>query len=183
VEPARGALVAEVTPGSPAAKAGIERGDVLVTYDGRDVEDHSSLPMLVAATPVGKPVEVGVVRNGKRKTLRVVVARLADEVASTDSAPAKAKWGLALRELSPDERARLLLEDDQGVLVAGVAPGSPAGAANIEAGDVILQVNRAAVGTVEELRHEAAKVPDGKPLLLLVRPSAGGSRFAALAAR
>jgi S1-C subfamily serine protease len=64
-----------------------------------------------------------------------------------------------------------------------VAPGSPAGAANIEAGDVILQVNRAAVGTVEELRHEAAKVPDGKPLLLLVRPSAGGSRFAALAAR
>ena len=70
VEDAHGALVAEVTPDSPAATSGIEPGDVITRYDGKKVDEHAALPMLVASTPVGKTVPVEVVRDGKTKTLR-----------------------------------------------------------------------------------------------------------------
>ncbi|HBZ69470.1 MAG TPA: peptidase [Deltaproteobacteria bacterium] len=183
VSEAHGSLVAEVTPGSPAAKAGIKTGDVITTYNGKKVEEYGGLASLVAATPVGTTIPIQVLRDREVKTLSVTVAKLADEEVHEAAAPAKAKWGLALRELTPEERAERGLEDGQGVLVAGAEPGSPAEDAGLHAGDVVLQANHKPVGSVEALRHEVAKVEEGKPLLLLVRPADGGDRFAALAAR
>jgi serine protease Do len=183
VSETQGALVAGVTPGSPAAKAGIKTGDVITTYNGKKVEEHAGLPSLVAATPVGATVPVEVLRDREVKTLSVTVAKLADEEVREAAAPAKGKWGLALRELMPEERAERGVEEGQGVLVAGVEPGSPAEEAGLHAGDVVLQANRKPVGSVEALRQEVGKVEDGKRLLLLVRPADGGDRFAALAAR
>jgi serine protease Do len=179
LEHAHGALVAEVTPDSPASASGIEPGDVITSYDGKTVGEQSMLPMLVASTPVGKTVPVEVVRDGKVKTLEVTVTRQAgDAEAENDTATHKAKWGLALRNLRPEERAQS--EGGEGVVVEGVAPDSPAAEAGIAAGDVILQVNRKPVTSVEQTKKEIAAIPTGKPLLLLVRPADGNERFAAL---
>jgi serine protease Do len=182
VEPNRGALVAQVTPQSPAAKAGLHAGDVITAYDGKALDEHTSLPTLVAGTPIGKTVPVDVVRDGKSQRVDVTVARMADtETSDEEAVPSKAKWGLALRELTPDERTSLA--GKEGVMVTGVAPGSPAADAGVHPGDVILRANRVPVRSVDELREAVAKTPDGKPLLLLVHPADGNDRFAALAPR
>lgn len=185
-EEANGALVAEVTEDSPAAKGGIERGDVIVRYNGKDVEDSTSLPSLVAATPVDKTVPVEVLRNGKTKTISVTIAKLkADEVANAEeeSTEQKGKWGLALRDLRPEEREQMGLKADEGVMVGNVQPESPAAEAGMQVGDVILEVNKKAVATVTDLKKELGKAESDSPLLLLLRRADGGNRFATLAAK
>jgi len=183
VDGAHGALVAGVTPESPAAKAGIKTGDVITAFDHKTVEEHNGLPALVAAAKIGATVPVEVLRDGAHKTVEVTVAKLASDETPEASTPNKGKWGLMLRELTPEERAQRGLDEGQGVLVAGVQPGSPADEAGVHRGDIILQVNRNAVGTVEALRAAVGKVADGKGLLLLIRPADGTDHFAALAAR
>jgi serine protease Do len=178
-----GALVASVTPDSPAAKAGLKAGDVVTRWDGKVVDEPGALSMLVAGTTIGKTVTVEVQRDGKAREVEVKVEKLADEeVASNDATPSRGRWGLALRDLKPDERRERELEPGSGVLVTEVAPDSPAAEAEVKAGDIVLEVNRQPVGSVAALRAEVAKIPDGKPLLLLVHPAEGGDRFAALAA-
>ena len=184
VESNRGALVAQVASDGPAAKAGLEAGDVITVYDGKVLDEHTSLPTLVAGTPIGHTVPVEVVRDGKTRRIDVTVGRLADDDTPDEhAAPSKGKWGLALRELTPEERRSGHLESEEGVLVAGVTPGSPAAEANVHPGDVILRANRAPVRSVEELRDAVAKIPAGKPLLLLLHPANGSDRFAALSPR
>jgi len=181
----KGALVADVTSSSPAAKGGVQRGDVIVSYNGKKVEESSTLPALVAETSVGKTVPVEVIRDGKTKMLEITIARLAEEATADESSAAsqKSKWGLALRELRPEERERLGLNNDEGVMVGGVLPESPAAEAEIQVGDVILEVNKIPVGSVAGLKQEAAKVEGDKPLLLLLRRADGNNRFASLAAK
>jgi serine protease Do len=183
VEPPHGALVAGVSPDSPAAASGIKPGDVITRYDGKEVEEHATLPMLVASTAVGKTVPVEVVRDGKVKTFEVAVSQQAGDETPENSDDHKGKWGLALRELSPEEREQRDLKVGEGVLIAGVADDSPAAEAGITAGDVILQVNRKSVTTIDQVKKEVASTPSGKPLLLLVRPADGSERFAALTPR
>jgi serine protease Do len=178
-----GALVASVTPRSPAAKAGVRSGDVITRFDGKPVPDAAALPPLVAATPVGDEVEIDVLRDGASKQLDVTIAKLAEDEVEVASAPANGKWGLALRDLTPDQRSEREIEDDQGVLVAGVELGSPADEAGIRAGDVILAVNRKSVDSASALRREVGKIAEGSKLVLLVRSQDGGDRFTALASR
>lgn len=185
LEEARGALVADVTSGSPAAKGGVQRGDVIVSFNSKKVAESSSLPSLVAETPVGDTVQVEVLRNGKNTTLEVKVAKLAEETASNEreeSETEKSKWGLALRDLQPEEREQAGVKADEGVLIAGIDPESPAAEANLRAGDVVLEINRVPVGSVADLKKEMAKVEGDKPLLLLLR-RAEGNLYASLAAK
>jgi serine protease Do len=179
----QGALVADVTHDGPADKGGLKRGDVIVAYNGQKVEESSALPTLVAETTVGKTVPLEVVRNGKTQTIEITIAKLSDETARDDSQleVQKGKWGLALRELRPDERERLSLKSGEGVMVGEVQPESPAAEADIEAGDVILEVNQTPVGSVANLKRELAKVKDDQSLLLLLRRADGNNRFASLA--
>jgi serine protease Do len=179
-----GALVAGVMPDSPAAKAGMKTGDIITAWDGKVVDEPGTLSMLVASTAVGTTVPVELRRDGTAHTVQVTVQKLADdEVASNDAKSSHGRWGLALRDLAPDERREHGIEAGAGVLVTGVAPDSPAAEADLKPGDVVLQVNRRPVGSVAALRAEVEKVADGKPLLLLVRPAEGGDRFAALSPR
>ncbi len=179
-----GALVAGVTADSPADKAGVKAGDVITRWDGKPVDDPGALSTLVAGSSIGKSVTVELQRDGKAREIEVKVEKMADdEVASNDATSNRGRWGLALRDLKPDERRERELDAGSGVLVTEVAPDSPAAEADLKGGDIVLEANRKPVGSVAALRAEVAKVPDGKPLLLLVRPAEGGDRFAALAAR
>src|SRR6185503_9580070 len=183
VEGTKGALVASVTPNGPAAKAGLEPGDVVLRYDGTELGQRTSLPSLVAATPIGRTVPVEIIRDGKTKTLEVTVAKLDEPVETSVAAEQKTRLGLKLRDLSPEERTQRELDPNTGVLVAGVVPGSPAAEAGIEPGNVLLRVNRKPVDSAQAAKVEVAKTPDDKPVLLLVRPAEGGDRFVTLASR
>lgn len=176
----QGALVGDVLAQGPADKAGIKRGDVIVSYDGKRIEDSSSLPSLVASTPVGKTVSVEVIRDGNMKTVSVAVGKLNDQTATSDTKPEKTEWGLALQNIRPDERRQMNLTGNEGVLVTSVMPGSPAQNAGIQPGDVILQVNQGPVSSVQGVKAEVAKAKGDKPLLLLVRHADGSTSFAGL---
>jgi serine protease Do len=146
------------------------------------VDEHASLPALVAATPVGKAVQVDTLRNGTKRTVSVTVAKMAEEsVADADdaAAPSRARFGMGLEDLSPQDRRQLGLDGDRGVGVANVTPGSPADNAGLEPGDVILEVNRHPVSSVDAVRKEAGK---SATLLLLIHGQDGTTRFVALRA-
>ena len=177
---AQGALVGDVVAQGPAQKAGIKRGDVIVSYDGKKIEDSAMLPMLVASTPVGNTVPVQVIRDGKMTTLKVEIGKLNDQTAAVKVEPEKSSWGLSLRNIAPEDRRRIGLDGKTGVIVAAVVPGSPAANAGIQPGDVILEVNRTPVSSVYGVKAEAAEVKGDKPLLLLVRRADGSTMFAAL---
>ena len=164
-----GALVSSVVDDSPAARGGLKQGDVIVKYDGRPVVRGTDLPRAVAETPVGREVPLQVVRDGQHLTLTVRVARLEEDgpkVAAAD--PAGANLGIAARPLTPELARSLDLPDGRGVLVERVEDGSRAQTAGIEAGDVIVEVNRTPVATIEALRSALAKHPAGTPVLVLV---------------
>jgi len=177
----KGALVADVTKGSPAESAGIQQGDVIIGVDGKEIAEMHSLPPLVAAIPVGKEVAVRILRDGREQLLQVTVGQMPRERTETSAPaePAQGKWGLALRDLDARTAQRLNLRVGEGVLVAGVQPGSPADRAGLRPGDLILEVNRQKVTSVKEAQAEARKDSSAKSLLLLVRRD-GASLFAAL---
>jgi len=165
-----GAVVTAVTEGSPAAKAGLTRGDVITKYDGRVVARASDLPRAVAETPVGRAVPVEVVRDGARKTLSVGVAKMADEeVATATSATTDGpRLGIAARSLTPQLAQQLGVPRSSGVLVQNVEEGGRAQTAGVVAGDVIVEVDRTPVTTVEALQRALKAHRTGTPLLLLV---------------
>ena len=147
----QGALVASVSEDSPAARAGLKEGDVIVTFDGKPVEGPRVLPAIVANTPIGRAVPVGIVRDGSRQTVTVTVGNLTDSrearAAPAEKGPesrATEKLGLALQELTPELAKQLGVQGDKGVVVTEVKPDSPAAQAGLAAGDVIREVNRTA---------------------------------------
>jgi serine protease Do len=176
----QGALVGDVTAQGPAEKAGIKRGDVIVSYDGKKIQETATLPALVAATPVGKTVAVEVMRDGKMQSINVTIAKLSEQTAALDPQQEKSEWGLALQNIPPEQRRTMNLPGKDGVLVTSVLAGSPAANANLQAGDVILQVNRAPVSSVQGMKDEIAKSKGDKPLLLLLRRADGSTSYAAL---
>jgi serine protease Do len=175
VEDREGALVADVISGSPAEKGGIERGDIIIAYDGKPVKDSHDLPAMVAATPVDEHVTVTVLRDGKKQDLAIKVGKLPSEEAKLEKSvqPAKGKWGLQLHELSPQIAHQLGIKADQGVAVVGVEPGSPADEAGIQQGDVIVEVDRHSVNSVNDVKEKIDRSEDKDHLLLLVQRDNG----------
>jgi serine protease Do len=178
----KGALVAEVTPGSPADKAGLKPGDVIVTFKGNAINEVHDLPALVAQTPVGEKVTIVVLRDGKTRQLPLTVGELAADASEAEQTaqPTQGKWGLHLQDITPELARQQDLESDQGVLVVEVQPDSPAAEAGIRQGDLLLEVNRQAVKSVREVREILAKAKDQNTLLVLVKRGKG-SLFIAMA--
>ncbi len=167
-----GALVSSVTPGSPAEKGGIRRGDVIVSFDGKPVKEMNDLPYMVATTEIGKRVPVTVIRQGEKVTLEVVIATQKAEEAEEEApaeAQARPKLGLSLQNVTPEVAKKYGLQEPAGVLVAGVAPGSPAAEAGLTTGDVILEVEQQPVQGAQEFMNRIQKVRPGEAALLLVQ--------------
>ena len=175
-EPA-GALVAGVDEDGPAKKAGIEMGDVIVKFDGKEVPKMRDLPRIVAETGIGDAVDVELFRNGKRKTVKVKVERLdeGDQVAMLDSTKdeedeSTKSLGLTLSTITDEQRQKFGLEDDvEGVLVTDIDFDSDA-AEKVRPGDIIVEVGQQAVFSPKEVVervNELTKDSD-KPVLLLL---------------
>ena len=178
----QGALVAEVVPGGPAAKAGIRRGDVIVAFNGESIKSSHDLPAMVAKTPVGEEASITLYRDGKTQKVPVTVAKLPSEkVAREESSPeGQSQWGLQLQEMTPQMARQRGLTDESGVMVVGVQPGSPAERAGLQRGDLIREVNRQPVQSVQEVRDALAKAESQDSLVLLVKRGQG-SLFVAMA--
>jgi serine protease Do len=172
---AKGALVADVVPGSPAEKAGMKRGDVIVGFDGKQVQGSHDLPAMVAGTPVDTEVRVTVVRDGKDQQLFTKIAPMGSDETAMDEPrqSAQGKWGMQLQDLNPQVAKELGVKADQGAVVVGIQPGSPADNAAIKQGDVILEVNRQPVKSVKDVKDQVAKAGDKDTLLLLVQSEQG----------
>jgi serine protease Do len=163
----RGALVSQVAKGGPADKAGIETGDVIVQFDDKKIPDSNELARTVAATPAGKMVSVKVVRKGDVLEREVTIGQLAQKEAVADVSPHR-PLGMTLQNLTPEIASGLGLKGDEGVVITSVVPGSPAEAAGLRAGDVIVQVNRESVKDLDNVKEMIEKAKDQETILLLV---------------
>ncbi|RMF87442.1 MAG: DegQ family serine endoprotease [Nitrospirae bacterium] len=163
-----GVLVADVVKGSPAEKAGIRRSDVIVEFDGKPVHKVEELPRIVAATPVGKKVEVVVLRDGERKTLKLKVGLLKEEQEEAAGTTSSA-FGFSLQEVTPELAESMELEEDHGLLITDIDQDGPAWEAGMRRGDVILEVNRQPVATLDDFRKAVAKRKKERPTLFLVK--------------
>lgn len=166
----RGALVADVTRGGPAEKAGIRRGDVITAFDGKRIREMNELPYLVASTPANKKVTVTVLRKGKKKEIRVKIGVMPEEpgttVAGGGSAP---DLGLTVEELTPELASRLRIEDARGLVITRVRPGSPAAEGGLRQGDVILELDQAPVGNAHDFERKIRRYKQGSTLLFVVK--------------
>jgi len=176
-----GALVTEVVPGAAAEKAGVQNGDIILKFGGKKIVDSKTLRNVVAATPVGKEIEIIISRKGKTITLKGKVGDRSEHIASAGgrSTTAKGDFGITVQANTPALREQLGIEEADGVIVAEVAPGSKADEKDIRAGSLILEVNQKPVNSVAEFQAEMAKADAKKGLLLLVRER-GVNRFVPL---
>ena len=169
VDEPRGALVSEVLPGTPADEGGFQAGDVIVEFDHKPVEQHRDLPMIVARTPVGKEVEVKVLRDSGERTLTVRIGKLKDEETVAAAEEDASGLGLTVREITPDTADKLSLKRTEGILVTEVEPGSPADEAGLRQGDVILEVNRKPAATLSAYQQALRQRDKGRNTLFLVQ--------------
>ena len=180
---AMGAVVTQVDPDSPGAKAGLEIGDVITQVNGQKVNDSGELQVYVGQQKPGTKIELTVLRNGKTMTMPVTLEELkasGEHNANSAEGQNKMRWGLGLGELTPDARQQLQLPSNvHGVLIEQVRPGSSADNAGLQQGDVILEVNRHKVSTPSDVQQELSKVAQGQDALLLVW-SNGGNTFRVL---
>ncbi len=190
-----GALVSAVTPDSPAAKGGLESGDVILKFDGKDVTTMRGLPKIVAQTPIGKAVDVEVLRKGEKKTVQIAVGLLDEEEGADEKPKAPDEKpqgespvvapviGMKLVELTDDARKKYGLDQKiSGVLVEDVDPGSAAAQKGIKAGDVIVEAGQDTVLKPDDVAKSVDKVKKSgrKAVLLRVEDGKGDLRFVAV---
>ncbi len=175
----RGVLVAQVNDDTPAAKAGVKEGDIILSVDGKKVNTPNALRNLVSLSDVGHPARVTLLREGKERDLTVTLGRLPDEETAS-AAPARPDkdlettlTGVSVRPLNDRVRAAHGLSPDlEGLLVAGVKATSNAAAEGLAEGDIITEVNRMPVGSLEDLKAALARTPDRPVFLRVYKPQA-----------
>ncbi|HXH09705.1 MAG TPA: DegQ family serine endoprotease [Alphaproteobacteria bacterium] len=165
----RGALVADVMPDTPAARAGIERGDIIVEFNGRKIEEMTDLPRVVANTPPGTEVPVKLLRKGQERVVQVTIAEMQEERMAAAGGTLEESLGMTVQELTPEIARSLGVSETKGVVVTNVEDDSPADEAGVRRGDVILEVNQRKIETLKDYRAAIGRMSSADSLLLLIR--------------
>jgi len=191
----KGALVAKVTPASPAATAGIEPSDVILKFDGQAIDNMRSLPRAVASTTIGKSVAVELLRKGKPMDLNVTIGRLPEEEGAEDAAKSEDEpapspepehedlLGLSIAPLTDELRKRYGIgQSIEGVVITEVKPNSPAAQKDVKAGDVIVEVTQEKVKQPQDVKSRllAVRKAGRRSVLLLLSDAKGELRFVAV---
>ncbi|HEY3898347.1 MAG TPA: DegQ family serine endoprotease [Chthoniobacter sp.] len=167
-----GALVSQVNNDTPAAKAGLKSGDVIVRYDGKAIDNTRTLRQLVADTTPATKIPLTVMRDGKEVKLDVTVGKMPTKEVAANSSNENAEpgsahhFGMNVQPLTPDLAQQLGTKADHGVVIDGVEPGSPAATAELQPGDIIVEANRKPVDNVKELKSALASNKDSALLLI-----------------
>ena len=168
LEEKRGALVSQVFKDGPAEKAGVQQGDIILEFDGKEIKDFGDLSRIVASTPVGKTVSIKVFRNGKVLSLQATVAEM-EEPTEVAKAPTTKPLGITVQNITPEIARSLGLEPGTGVVITKVELGSPAAKAGIRNGDVIHEINRKPIKDAEEFRAAIESARKQENILFLIR--------------
>ncbi len=173
VEENRGVLVGDVQPDSPAAKAGLKRGDIIIEYEGFPVQEIGSFRSRVATTSPGKRVSMVILRDGKRQTINAVVGTLSGEEGGAPATPVRpgerTELGLTVQNLTDDLAQRYGYEGDHGVIVTEVAPGSTAAMAGITPGMLVQEINRKRINNTRDFDAAIRDSKAAKTILLLIK--------------
>ena len=165
-----GALVGQVVPDSPAEKAGIKAGDVIISYSGKEISQMSMLPAMVASTNVGEKAELVLIRDGKKQNITVEIGRMEDEeaiLAGTETGTSK-KLGITVQEITPKIAESLGIEEVHGLIVNNVDSSSAAAEAGIMRGDILLEINRERVDNITDYKKSLQAAEEKKSILLLI---------------
>jgi len=179
IDVAEGILIAQVNQDSPAERAGLRAGDVVVLYDGKPATDVGSFRNQVSLTPPGASKSLTVLRNGERKTLTVTIGELGRKGLVADHTRSAEEIGLTVQALTPRLAEQLDTQVGEGVVVTDMESGSVAAMAGIEPGAVILEVDRTKVSSPAEFHRAIAQAGKGRGILLLLRQD-DMQRFVAL---
>lgn len=169
----KGVLISDVVRDSPAEKAGIKRGDIVIRFDQKEVENAHVFSRLVAATPPDTKVAIDIVRDRNEKTVKLKIGTMPQkgEVQLPEESTA---WGLTVQELTPELAQHLGLDPkERGVVVSAVEPGSPADEVKLRSGDVIKEVNRQRIRDLDDYNDALKKVKKSEGMLLLIKRGRG----------
>ncbi len=169
----KGVLISDVVKDSPAEKAGLKRGDVVIQFNGKEVENAHTLSRLVAAIPPNSKVMVEIIREAKEQNIKVTIGTMPQK--EGEQLPEKAKvWGLTVQNITPELAHQLGLNPgEQGVVISGVVPVSPAAEAGLRSRDVIEEVNRQGIRNLNDYNRALEKAKHDKTVLFLVRRESG----------
>lgn len=177
---AKGALVSEVIDAAPAAKGGIKAGDVIISFNSKSIDGPTELRNVVAATKVGKKINVIVIRDGRKKTLRIKTGEqpkdmvsMAEEKGDKKGPSSSALAGLEVRKLTQSTASELGLKYSQGVVISQVDPDSAAAEAGVRRGDVIVEINRKPVKNLSDFERVAKKIGKKDNALLRIKRRGG----------
>jgi serine protease Do len=170
----KGVLISDVVKNSPAEKAGLMRGDVIVRFNGKEIETAHKLSQLAAATPPDTLTKIDILRNGKEETISLKVGTMPQEAQKITSPEEESDWGMMVQELTPQLARQLGLDPETtGVVISNIKEGGPAAEAGLRPGDLITEVNRVAVNNLSDYQQALQKVKKGDHLLLLIKRAAG----------
>lgn len=179
----KGALVGSVTEDGPAEKAGLEAGDVIVSFDGKDINEMGELPLIVASTPVGKSAKVEIIRKGEKKTLDIKVGELKDDEEASQTTGGGSANGTALGfkagEITAERAKQLKVPEKSGVIILQVDDGSPAEEAGLQAGDIVMEVDREKITDLTQFNKKIRGYKAGDTIMFLIKRS-GSSLFLTL---
>jgi serine protease Do len=179
----KGALIASVEKDTPAEKAGLKAGDVILEYDNKQISEGNELPRYVAATPIDKKVKLVIYRDGVKQEVMLVVGKLKDKEAETspDSSRESDKIGITVEELRKDLADRLGLRDSsKGLVITDVKPGSSAEEIGVSAGSLLIEINGHRPETTKEYSAFVATLKKGNVVRLLLRRPDGSVHYVAL---